>query len=391
MNVSCRVFACGLAYLALAYLALVGVARSDQFAGEPFAGSNDAGHSAGGANWMADGGLLAGYPLVNIGGLDAPPLPGCDAIDPGCAAECSPPWAHRSGVFGELLYLRARDAEVAYAVPVDGAIVAPPSSIQVGRVAVTDPDYNAGFRVGGTCAVDDCSSFSLSWAHFESSTFDDATTSAPLVLRSLVLHPGTANAGADFLDAEANLDIDFDLVDGDYRAVWTAGDLWAINYLAGLRYAYLNQDFSALMSNTGTEDTLQTRVTFEGVGLRFGLDGERHFECCGMFLYGKTVANMIVGDFRARYTQGSDVDPIIVDTTWKAGRLVTVLDLELGAGWQSECGHWRLSTGYLISAWYNAIPTDQWIAAVQQNNFVNLGHEDMMTFDGLTARVEYRW
>ena len=214
---------------------------------------------------------------------------------------------------------------------------------------------------------------------------------APNILRSLVLHPGTANAGADFLDAEANLDIDFDLVDGDYRAVWTAGDLWAINYLAGLRYARLNQDFSALLTNTGTEDTLQTRVTFEGVGLRLGLDGERHFACCGMFLYGKTVANMVVGDFRARYTQGSDVDPIIVDTTWKAGRLVTVLDLELGAGWQSECGHWRLSTGYLISAWYNAIPTDQWIAAVQQNNFVNLGHEDMMTFDGLTARVEYRW
>jgi hypothetical protein len=136
---------------------------------------------------------------------------------------------------------------------------------------------------------------------------------------------------------------------------------------------------------------VDTNVEFEGLGLRLGIDGERHWPCCGIYVYGKTAASFIAGDFRARYTQGSDVDPVIVDTAWEAGRLVTILDLELGAGWQSPCGCWRLSTGYLISTWYNVVPTDAWIGAVQNNVFNDLGHEDYLTFDGLTARVEYRW
>src|SRR5436190_259803 len=57
----------------------------------------------------------------------------------GCGTNycCAAPWVHRSGVFGEALFLRARNAEVAYAVPVNGAIVPPPNPpIQVGPVAV---------------------------------------------------------------------------------------------------------------------------------------------------------------------------------------------------------------------------------------------------------------
>ena len=86
---------------------------------------------------------------------------------------------------------------MAYAVPIDGAIVPPPvPPIQVGSVAIADTDYSAGFRVGGVYAMDDCSSLSLSYARFQSSSRDTVSTSAPLVLRSLVLHPGTVNAGS---------------------------------------------------------------------------------------------------------------------------------------------------------------------------------------------------
>ena len=100
-------------------------------------------------------------------------------------------------------------------------------------------------------------------------------------------------------------------------------------------------------------------------------------------------ANFVPGEFRTRYTQGSNVDPIIVDTAWKAGRIVSILDLEVGAGWQSCCGHVRLTAGYVISSWFNTVNTDEWIQSVRTNNFVGLN--DTMTFDGLTARAEYRF
>jgi hypothetical protein len=330
-------------------------------------------------------------PVTAGGPAPAPSQVG--TFDLNACNDCPPVWAHRSGIFGELMVLRARGVEVAYAVPIDGAIVPPPVvPIQVGPTAVADPDYSAGFRIGGMYALDDCSSVSLTYTRFQSSSVDAAATTAPLVLRSLVFHPGTANAGSDFLAAFANSDVKFDLVDADYRGVWAADDLSVINYLVGVRYAGLGQDFRGVYSGTGTTDTLVSNMNFDGAGMRLGIDGTR-FACnSGFLVYGKTSASFIAGEFRGRYTQSSDVDPIIVDTSWKAGRLISILDLELGAGWQSCCGRWRVSGGYMVAGWFNTVPQNQWIQAVQTNNFVGLSNTmNPITFDGFTARLEYRW
>jgi hypothetical protein len=306
---------------------------------------------------------------------------------------CPPVWAHRSGMFAEIMLLRARGVEVAYAVPIDGAIVPPPAPpIQVGPTAVADPDFSAGFRVGFTYAFDDCSSVSLTYTRFQSSSTDITGTTAPLVLRSLVFHPGTANAGADFLDAFANLDVKFDLVDVDYRGVWVADDLWVVNYLVGARYAGLKQDFMGVYSGTGTTDTLVSNMNFDGAGMRIGLDGMRFARNSGFLVYGKTSASFVAGELRGRYTQSSDVDPIIVDTTWKAGRVLTILEMELGVGWQSCDSRWRVTCGYMMASWNNAIPQNQWINAVQTNNFAGLSNTlNPITFDGFNTRLEYRW
>ena len=79
----------------------------------------------------------------------------------------------------------------------------------------------------------------------------------------------------------------------------------------------------------------------------------------------------------------------MVDTRWKAGRIVTMLELELGVGWVSPCNRYRFTTGYLVNSWMNTVKTADWIGAVQTNDFAALG--DTMTFDGLTARAEFRF
>ncbi|WP_425613475.1 Lpg1974 family pore-forming outer membrane protein [Anatilimnocola sp. NA78] len=389
-------------FVAFAYLAYAGQAHCAELALE--------GPSYAAASGWPDGQLSFGYEalprpgefllvsgeadLGTVTGSGLAPAPDqVSQVDLSDYEDCSPVWAHRSGIFGEIMLLRARGVEVAYAVPINGAIVPPPAvPVQVGPTAVADPDYSAGFRIGGTGALDDCTSVSLTYSRFQSSSTDTVGTAAPLVLRSLVFHPGTANAGSDFLDAFANSDVKFDLVDADYRAVWSAGDLWAVNYQFGVRYAGLKQDFTGVYSGTGTIDTLVSNMDFDGGGMRVGMDAMRFAGNSGFLIYGKTSASFVAGEFRGRYTQFSDVDPLIVDTTWKAGRVISILDLELGAGWQSCCGRWRVTGGYMVAGWFNSIPQNQWIQAVQTNDFASLSDTmNAITFDGFNVRLEYRW
>ena len=318
---------------------------------------------------------------------------GC--VDLGCDSGCDNcgglPWAHRTGVAGEFLYLRPRNAEVVYAVPIDGAI-APPAGvapIQVGRMGMTDPDYSAGFRLAATWALDDCSSVVATYSRFSSDTNDLIGTNPPLVIRGMSLHPGTANAAADFLQASGNQGIDFSLCDLDYRFAWLSDCNYAVNIIGGVHYARLDQDFRALYTLAGSTETAQTDISFDGGGVRLGLDAERHHDSCGLFCYGKSDVNFVAGEFRARYLQGSSFDPVIVDTNWKAGRVVTMLDLELGVGWQSTCGTFRWSAGYLFNSWLNTVRTAEFIQAVQTNNMLGLG--DTLTFDGFVTRAEIRF
>lgn len=319
----------------------------------------------------------------------------CNTKGKNCEARCPPAWAHRCGVFAEYLLLRPNDAEVAYGVPINGPIVRPPADpVQVGPVAIVDPDHSAGFRVGVSSAFDCRSSVVVTWSHFDSNTENAiATDPQEAVIRSLVMHPSMFEANSDALAAWANLGIDYDTIDVDYRSILWLGECSVVNWSAGARYAHLSQNFQSLFTLTGENEEVLTGINFDGGGIRLGLDGERH-RCNGLLLYGKSSLSLVAGEFRATYFQGDNFDPEIVNTSWMASRVVPIMDLELGVGWRSACGHFRLTGGYNVSYWFNTVTTDQWIKSVQENDFV--GQPDGMSydttsFDGLTVRAEYRF
>ena len=293
-------------------------------------------------------------------------------------------------VWGEFLYLNARDSDVAFAVPIDGPIVGAPANnpVQMGAVAVLDPDYSPGFRVGFAVEMDSCSRLGAEFTHFESQTFMDTAVNAPLVLRSIVAHPSTTSATTDFLQASGYLDIDFDLVDLDYRHTFINGCSHSVNYLLGVRYGHLDQSLRTRFVHNGVDDVL-SEVTFDGGGIRAGLEAEKHSCRTGLLIYGKAIGSLVAGDFHASYTQMEATDPIAVDTSWKAGRVVSMADLELGAGWMSCNGLVRLTAGYTFSKWFNTVMVDEYIVAVQNNNYVGLGDE--MSFDGFVAKAEIRF
>jgi hypothetical protein len=79
----------------------------------------------------------------------------------------------------------------------------------------------------------------------------------------------------------------------------------------------------------------------------------------------------------------------VVDTSWKAQRIVSILDLEAGVPYTCCNGCVNLSAGYAFSGWYNAVTTQDFISAVQTNNFDDL--TNILGFDGFVLRAEVRF
>jgi hypothetical protein len=335
---------------------------------------------------------------------DAPPMsPMQGAASYGCSdGMCGPGydtcgdccgWSNRWNIFGEFLYLRPRDAETAYGSIIEGPIVAGAPGLQAGRTGVLDYDYQPGFRVGGGFTLDNCNQIQVSYSQLDATTNDTLTTAAPNVIRGLVLHPNSLNAGANFLDASATGDVRFQMLDAAYRGLIASCSDYEVGYLVGVRYARFEQFFQATYNNVGVE-TVTSSVDFDGVGMRFGMDFERYGRNRQWFVYGKSYASLVGGRFESAYLQANQADASVAQTTWEAGRVVTMLDLEAGIGWQNCGGNLRLSLGYLYSGWFNTIRNNEWISAVQNNDFVANGmstYDSGITFDGLTARVELLW
>ncbi|MBX7073982.1 MAG: hypothetical protein K1X71_12615 [Pirellulales bacterium] len=306
-----------------------------------------------------------------------------------CQTACSCPkrWMHRSGVFGDFMYLRAGGANVAYAQPRDG--LAQLTSVPVGPTAVVSPGYRGAYRVGGGVAIDPCSSIAGTFTSFESRAGNDTAISVPNSLHSLLTHPATLSAAADSLTATARNDVEFRLADIDYRSILRSGPRWALNYVVGARYAHLGQELVAEQPISPGNTTVNTGINFDGGGPRIGLDAMRFARCTGLYVYSRGNANFMAGRFHANYNQFNTFALDQANTSWRDDRIVSILDCEAGVGWQSKGGRLKLSGGYYIAGWFNTVTTPSWVAAVQSSSFADVS--DTLTFDGLVARAELCW
>lgn len=313
---------------------------------------------------------------------------GCDSCGKGGKGKGGP--SHAWEFYGEFLYLRSRDAEVAYAVPFNGPVRPAPaaSPVQVGPVGVLDMNYQPSFRVGFNKHIDDCTRISAEYMMYESGATDQTLrgTNLNYVVHSLVSHPSTNSAANSYDQADGQYDISMDIVDVDIRKLFYNDCDLKIGWVLGVRAAQQEQTMLVQLSGNGTE-TVATDIDFNGVGVKFGLDGEATLG--GQWLvYANGSGSLMPGVFSADFDQARNL-VTEVDTGWKAGRIVTIWDLELGVSRISRCGNYRLNAGYMFSAWTNTLQTDEWIQGVHTNNFI--GMDSTMTFDGLVARFEARY
>lgn len=307
-------------------------------------------------------------------------------------------WGSRLGVFGEFLYLRPRNAEIALAVPGQTPIIVagnPNVAVPQGRTVLLDPDYSEGFRAGVNVRLNDCTGFQVAYTSWDSDTANGRTLSNTEIMQNialfpLLLHPRTTLPNnATNVSTEGRLDLEFEIIDADARmALWRSAAV-TVNGYVGARWAELDQALTATYSiNTGT--VVEAATEFEGAGARFGLDGQGALGPWGLGVYGRSELSLLYGYSRAEFNQfplNNEANPQAF-TDWQAGRIAPVYEFEWGLQWASPRQRLRVSAGYMMSVWFNVVTVEDYLQSVQQNEFDDLG--DTITFDGLTARVELR-
>jgi len=338
---------------------------------------------------VSQGGGAAACPdCGTAGGCSCGGGSGC-ACDPSCCDPCcyGPKWF----AFGDYLYMRPRDAEVAYAVPIDGPVDEPDDpKFQIGPTAVADFDYESAFRVGFGVGVGEMMSIGSTYTYFDTDTTSSTSILPGDLIHSLVSHRQTDTASQQFLSATADYSMDFDLVDVDFRRVVSCGSGHQVTCLLGARYAGLQQDFVAEFTAPNNEETVTTDVHFDGGGIRVGLDAEWYGANRRCFVYGRSAASFVAGEFKASYRQNDLFGREVIYTDWRGGRIVSMLDLEVGIGFTNRNGWARASVGYMVSGWFNTVNTDEFIKAVAvTSDFTGLNNS--MTFDGAVARAEIRF
>jgi hypothetical protein len=310
--------------------------------------------------------------------------------------ECCKCGSYGVRLFGDYLYLRARDAEVPYAVQSNSNLPAPGGvPVQTSRIALVDPDYSSGFRAGLGVCLDPCTELAATYTNYSVVTSDAITKVSDIQqIASLLIHPATVQADSGSNFADAHLEIDFQRADLDYRRYFWRSDCTDINWLIGLGYGQLQQKLQSQLSKSpdglNPDAQWQTGVDFYGGGLRLGLEAEQIAPRVNMVFYAKGITSLLAGDFTADYLQTvqNNSNPG-VETSWKAGRIVPTFDLEVGGGFYGPGGKLRATLGYAFGAWTNVVQTKDWIRAVQTNDYT--GMSSTMTFDGLVARVEGRF
>lgn len=309
-----------------------------------------------------------------------------------CPVCCPTPYCvDRWQVFGDLLYLQPRNVDVTIGVPVATPIVGA-GQPALGPALVVDSEYRPGFRVGFARALDECASVGITYSHLDThQTINPSVDPTTQTIFPLVIDPTQVIPGSTYDTAFGRQDVDFRIVDADFRHVFRATDRYALSYLVGARYLHLRQDFAASFFAPATADdqNVFTRIRFDGGGIRLGLEGERHAANSCLMVYGKTAASFVAGDFRAAYLEAQPDQLPSVDTSWKAGRVISMLDLELGGGWASPDGNFRVTAGYMVSGWFNVVKTSEWVRAVQTSNYTGLS--DAINFDGIILRTEFRF
>jgi hypothetical protein len=241
------------------------------------------------------------------------------------------------------------------------------------------------YRVGFSKTVHDgCSEIGASFWNFDSHEEEHSPRATGQdVILPLLLHPSQITCpGSTSTLARASAGIDFDRANIDYKEYITC-NCTQFDWLIGFGYGKLEQDLTAIFD----ENHSRADSDLHGYGLRVGAGASRSHSWVSGYVHGDFT--LLAANVNARFRSFDVFDGKEVDFNEDLDRLVPILDLEVGLGFNVSC-HTTIKIGYIYSIWWNVVTNPSFIHDVQHNDFSG-NNGDTLTFDGVFARLEFNF
>jgi hypothetical protein len=250
---------------------------------------------------------------------------------------------------GDYLLLRPRRNALDYAV-------SSPNITQTPGGTVESANWNteSGFRIGTGFRIPN-QDWTIGVTYTNFSSHDNTALAAPA---GGALYATLTRAGSyDQVDtAAAATNIDYNVIDIDLSHRIKVSDTFNLTVFGGGRFAWINQEFSAVYNggpDHATNDMVTTPVYFNGAGLTAGCQGEWNV-WHGLGFYARARASLLAGQFRNFTTETANNNSVvIVDVNEKYDQIVPVAEMGMGLNYCSD--HWHLSVGYELANWFSMV------------------------------------
>jgi hypothetical protein len=250
---------------------------------------------------------------------------------------------------GDYLLLRPRRDAFDYAVNSPNLTQTPGGTVESANFNTESGfRFGAGVRVPGQDVY-----FGLTWTNLSSR--GDSFQGAPA---GGALFATLTRAGSfDQVEtATASTNLDYNVLDVELSRRVKYGDCFNVNLSGGGRFAWINQQFTAVYNggpDHAVNDTVQSPVYFNGAGLTAGAEGQWNFYH-GLGLYARARGSLLSGQFKNYLTETTANNSIvIVNVNEKNDQIVPVAELGMGLNYCSE--HWHVSIGYEMTNWFNMV------------------------------------
>ena len=192
----------------------------------------------------------------------------------------------------------------------------------------------------------------------------------------------TSNAASDWLQAASDYQMIYSLADVDFRWTFENQNDTRLSLLAGMRYASLDQRLDVDLHARPTCRTCIPRSTSKAAASASAsrASAARRWDWCSTAARrpASWPAPSAAPTRRPAPSTAPWSIPVIRPTAW-----CRCIDAELGTGLSLWNDKLRLTAGYSFSGWFNVVRTDQFIGAVQTNNFTGMSrHIDLRRLRG---------
>jgi hypothetical protein len=285
--------------------------------------------------------------------------------DVGCvdACCCTP------GLFGYAEYInwKARRRGLDFASYLNPIWLTPLSVKSLGY------DRDSGFRTGLGYQLETCWDVTWNYTYFHT----DATGAADAGDRQGVLNSTRSFVDTTFESVWAEAELEYDVHDIEVGRRFAINGTTAMRLFGGFRWAMIDQDlriahtYRDIFQNS-VAGRIDNPVNMDGYGIRLGAEGQ-WTSGCGVRLFGRGAASVLVGDFHTRQLEMDEVEGAVIDFREDYKQAVPVLDVAVGAAWAR--GPFEISGGYELSSWFN-------MAEVGRSSYD-------LVFDGFFVRLAF--